>query len=368
MLYGMTSSRPRTATVSPPVAQRTNSKSPASQKPPWNTFCKRDVTPPLRRMPNAHTPTKAAVSTSPTASRVWRPVQKFTAPFDQRGTSNSRTLIDNHTPASLSGQTNLPPLVHQLEMVVAQLSHAASGESSKLAHMQAQLDAYQSLVNEQDRMIDELRSLNAKLQKERDALAAFRPTDGLHPPDDLDCLATAHATPKTKSFVQSLVDQLKEEKRLRLQVEEQSSRMIGEQQVTIHRLEDRLGRSQPGNVSPTTTSRFSRQHSSASGEARTDEPASTLPLARGTSHAMGQQLRHVHSMLGSLQSPRIFTGPYANSNGREEGLVPPKDSDDTRHGVADVPLQLSAISTPDGGIDMDAASAILQQIKLRHGL
>ncbi|PWU98052.1 hypothetical protein C4B63_13g275 [Trypanosoma cruzi] len=161
-------------------------------------------------------------------------------------------------------------LMSQLQDVVVRLSQSAVGEKQRLAHMQQRLDAYAALMREQDRMIDELRGMNIRLQKERDALILFRQQSlnhDLHLMNNLENdggideeARRAYAkyegqknsygtpyngslgamTPRSRGFVRSLVAQLRDERRKRLEVEEQSSRMIGEQQLTIQRLEDRL--------------------------------------------------------------------------------------------------------------------------------
>lgn len=285
-----------------------------------------------------------------------------------------------------SGEQQLE-LFGKLQQVVVQLTHSAAEEKSKLVRMQQRLDSFEALVKDQDRMICELRSMNARLQKEKDALTSFRQVPGMdqleayvsHQETDAtppqarrqqqhqvsnvlqqtpasqyhhdESLASGNVvTPKTKTFVQSLVDQLKEEKRLRYQVEEQSSRMIGEQQLTIHRLEDRLTVRNPAGGSSPAGGRSPR--------------ASVGATARVGVHSMlhspGDDEPHRYDPRPLMvEAIRAYTNPSPSDDGPSVRVTVGDDQP---------PSARSMSSSDAGSISMENASALLQQIKLRHGL
>ncbi len=218
--------------------------------------------------------------------------------------------------------------------------------------MQKRLDAYAQLVREQDRMIEELKALNSKLIKEKEALLSFRrdEDDG----DDYrggaaalahDLETTGH-TPKSKEFVQSLVGQLRDEKRQRLAVEEQSSRMIGEQQLTIHRLEEKLKHAGAAvlHVSPHRNSNgLTRQGQSPSSRA-------VLPLA---------------TKVLPTPSPHVVVAspPVSAAMSRSSSVSAPAESSVS----AAAPVSVAPSTTAPVN-SMEDATAILQEIRRRHGL
>lgn len=304
----------------------------------------------------------------------------------QHHQNNSLVLPGEHHHSNVSGEQQLE-LFGKLQQVVVQLTHSAADEKAKQVRMQQRLDSYEVLVKDQDRMICELRAMNSRLQKERDALSTFRQgaNDPFHfqnesvisnttpsrqqAPAKLNSPATGAqstlfhndeflatggtaVTPKTKSFVQSLVDQLKEEKRLRYQVEEQSSRMIGEQQLTIHRLEDRLVRnnSTNGGSSP------------AGGRSPRASVGATARVASFAAlHSPGDD-EHIH---------REPCAPLPSDAARS--FVNPSPSDDgpsVRVTVCDDHPRSSRSDSTDAAstLSMENASLLLQQIKMRHGL
>jgi hypothetical protein len=282
-------------------------------------------------------------------------------------------------------------LFGQLQDVVVKLSQAAVSEKSKLAHMQKQLDSYQVLVKEQDRVIDELRSVNAKLQKERDALVAFRGASSAHlevvapdyqllpeTPKSRRSASLGHSpsatngvdeclsVPKSKSFVQSLVDQLREEKRLRYQVEEQSSLMIGEQQITIHRLEERLTRQISSPIHPSAAR--SPRPSLATPQTPTKIPSS-LPHSVSQMHPLHHNSSSSHAIIPSLplahSSSEFSLRMLSNASPIDAAYSAPS----IRMTPEDLPGASRSVSVcAASDMSMDNASQLLQAIKLRHGL
>ncbi|ORC93079.1 uncharacterized protein TM35_000024050 [Trypanosoma theileri] len=244
------------------------------------------------------------------------------------------------TPAAALA-ANAPPsvggfqveLLTQLQDVVVRLSQSAVGEKQRLSHMQQRLDAYAALVREQDHMIDELRGMNIKLQKEKDTLIAFRQQSLNHDfhvmnhlendggIDEEVCRAFAQhegrqssygmsfnnslgtMTPQVRSFVRSLVAQLRDERRKRLEVEEQSSRMIGEQQLTIQRLEDRL---RPQTTSLTRNSVFGRVEGT--------QTSCKNGISTEVSDLINKDHHHPHFPIDRYRSPsRIITTTLVNT-------------------------------------------------------
>ena len=116
----------------------------------------------------------------------------------------------------------------QLQQLVVSLSQQTVEEKKVMNDLQRRLEQYATLTCDQDEMIEELKRMNRKLQSERDTLAMYK--DMASTPAD--------------EFTRSLISQLKEEKRQRLELEEQSNHMVAEQQRTINRLEARLKESQ----------------------------------------------------------------------------------------------------------------------------
>jgi hypothetical protein len=394
-------SRPRSSPATTRVAKSPSGTS-LSSRPPFSLYSRnngisnRDDSPSTSRhqLQRAVSPTIQQQRTrSPVVSR--QPVAYHTPSLHFQHQNHTQQIENWSLPATPSmnsgggdgaGEQQLE-LFGKLQQVVVQLTHSAADEKSKLIRMQQRIDSYDALVKDQDRMICELRAMNARLQKEKDALASFRQQPGMDQHShyhEIDATPTTHSrlqqqqpssrgfqqlvaplyhqdesiaggsavTPKTKSFVQSLVDQLKDEKRLRYQVEEQSSRMIGEQQLTIHRLEDRLTVRNNGGSSP------------AGGRS---PRASVGATARGSG---------VHSMLHSpgdddahrydprplmVEAIRAYTNPSPSDDGPSVRVTVGDDQ----------PPSARSMSSSDAGassLSMENASALLQQIKLRHGL
>ncbi|KEG08465.1 hypothetical protein DQ04_07121000 [Trypanosoma grayi] len=243
-----------------PAASRLAQRTSTPDAPPWNSSVRTEGRTAATNSSDTRRPHERASVT--TYAVPERPSYSALAP----------------TPVAVALAASTPPvgepqveLLSQLQNVVVRLSQNAVGEKQRWSHMQQRIDAYAALVREQDRMIDELRGMNIKLQKEKDALIAFRQQSLNHDfhlmnklevdggIDDEVRRAYAHhdrsqashgmtyginplstMSPTVRNFVRSLVAQLRDERRKRLEVEEQSSQMIGEQQLTIQRLEDRL--------------------------------------------------------------------------------------------------------------------------------
>ncbi|EKF27695.1 hypothetical protein MOQ_008574 [Trypanosoma cruzi marinkellei] len=296
-------------------------------------------------------------------------------------------------------------LMSQLQDVVVRLSQSAVGEKQRLAHMQQRLDAYAALMREQDRMIDELRGMNIRLQKERDALILFRQQSlnhDLHLMNNLendggideearrayakyegqkssygtscDCSLGA-MTPRSRGFVRSLVAQLRDERRKRLEVEEQSSRMIGEQQLTIQRLEDRL---RPQVMAPRSglVARLESPHvSSLQRLSNEEKDAVNTPLQHPCADSVSapmsspnfsvvnqdKRITEVHPMASAV--PPI---PLPERN--KEAVInekvhqsPAVSMDQQITPPVEVPLTIH-------GTSYDDAAAILSDIRKRHGL
>lgn len=359
----------------------TVSKSPMASRPAWSTFVKNQrAASPTTSQRMGHRPaspahaitqrsqTPLAASTLP----IRRPLTAAQRPLSPRSASIFMSVAEGNQSHDATPQMEL---FTQLQDVVVRLSQSAVSEKSKLAHMEKQLQAYEKLVKEQDRMIEELRGFNSKLQKEKDAMVAFRRAEGnsdggatpinlsargsrgYSPPGGHDEAAylLSSVTPKSKSFVQSLVDQLREEKKLRLQVEEQSSKMIGEQQLMIHRLEDRVSKqvqqsqTQSTAMSPLAALRSPRQ-------------------PRLAHHAGGgPSLRQEMEAVGDLSVPlgKLSLASLANPDDLSDR------SDEASRFLA-VNLQSEQIdsrsTSASTGITMENASLLLQQIKARHGL
>ncbi|EAN86101.1 hypothetical protein C3747_7g470 [Trypanosoma cruzi] len=296
-------------------------------------------------------------------------------------------------------------LMSQLQDVVVRLSQSAVGEKQRLAHMQQRLDAYAALMREQDRMIDELRGMNIRLQKERDALILFRQQSlnhDLHLMNNLEndggideearrayakyegqknsygtpCNGSFGAmTPRSRGFVRSLVAQLRDERRKRLEVEEQSSRMIGEQQLTIQRLEDRL---RPQVVAPRSVlvSRLESPQVSSHQRASNEEKDAvntplqcpcvdsvSAPMSSPTFSVVNQEKRltEVNPM-----APVVPPIPLPERN--KEAVIteqvhqsPAVSMDQQITPPLEVPLKIHSTSYDD-------AAAILFDIRKRHGL
>ncbi|RNF06491.1 uncharacterized protein Tco025E_07547 [Trypanosoma conorhini] len=306
---------------------------------------------------------------------------------------------------------NVPPtnepqveLMSQLQDVVVRLSRCAVGEKQRLAHMQQRLDAYAALVREQDRMIDELRGMNIRLQKEKDALISFRQQslnhdlqlmnhlendggideevrrtyakfEGRQSSYEACCNGSLRAmTPRSRGFVRSLVAQLRDERRKRLEVEEQSSRMIGEQQVTIQRLEDRL---RPQAVAPRSSLAARMESPQASSHKKTSNggDASNTPVQFDCTDATGgpvssTTLRVVNQEgVASEVRSTVPVVPPIPLPGRSREIVviasdPLPDAESKQEEVApavEFPLAIHGTSYED-------AAAILSDIRRRHGL
>ncbi|ESL10384.1 hypothetical protein TRSC58_01885 [Trypanosoma rangeli SC58] len=296
-------------------------------------------------------------------------------------------------------------LMSQLQDVVVRLSKSAVGEKQRLAHMQQRLDAYAALVREQDRMIDELRGMNIRLQKERDALISFRQQSLNHDLQLMNNLENdggideevrraytkfegqqspygasyngsvgAVAPPYSRGFVHSLVAQLRDERRKRLEVEEQSSRMIGEQQVTIQRLEDRL---RPQTVAP-RSSLAARMESSQAfypKKASNEEEVSNTPMRSYRTEAVCEPILPT--------TPHVTNQDEVTSQVRPTAPIVPPILLPDRNKEIDVlvsdPLLHAGSNEQEDAPNVDAslaihgtsyeeASAILSDIRKRHGL
>jgi hypothetical protein len=251
--------------------------------------------------------------------------------------------------------------------VVVQLSQCAVSEKHKYSHLQKRLDAYAQLVREQDRMIEELKALNSRLVKEKEALLSFR-REGDEGEEEAWLAAggsaaeaaTGQQTPKSKEFAASLVAQLRDEKRQRLAVEEQSSRMIGEQQVTIHRLEEKLKQSAVSHVSPHRNSHGAARQAAQSPGSR---PLPNRPIVPAV-HVAPAQSQDSAAPVGA--AGRGGTAVSA-SESLAAGSAKAADSAADRH-LASSFTPLFSGGTTSTLTSMEDATAILQQIRRRHGL
>jgi hypothetical protein len=404
---------------SPTVGGRTMSRSPASMnirtsnlasRPPWNVFNRnqpnRDDSPSTSRhqiqrsvvSPNASQRTRSPVLQRSTPGQLHYPPVEWSAGTHQRQQQQQQyTQLQPHRPIIASTIEPLNAmgdageqleLFGKLQQVVVQLTHSAADEKAKQTRLQQRLESYEMLVKDQDRMICELRAMNARLQKERDALSSFRQPSAHHHDAFVDELhhdpaaavtplrgrqaagtrgspaagvtlqhdeslaaGAAAVTPKTKTFVQSLVDQLKEEKRLRYQVEEQSSRMMGEQQLTIHRLEERLHRN--GGSSPAG----GRSPRASVGATRSSTMVGVMQSPEGDEHDPSRSM-----MAPTTDRFRSMANPSPSDDGPSVRITPAGDQPQSiRSGSSSTDVAASSLS-------MENASLLLQQIKLRHGL
>ena len=335
------SSRPRPLTA-------TSSTTP--QKPQWQSIRSKQQSATASRSPNVsnYAPNSAMARSVTPGRQAPPPPASFTG-----------LSLGGDVAAKEGGQFKL---FSQLQEVVVQLSQCAVSEKQKFSHMQKRLDAYAQLVKEQDRMIEELKALNSKLVKEKEALMSFRHVDTATDDRYLDDIAVEerHAehgdlsvnTPKSKQFMQSLISQLREEKRQRLAVEEQSSRMIGEQQLAIHRLEEKAKQTHGHHISP--------QRASHSGAAtrQTLSPAAPVrqPAVEPTSHQ-------------AEQPPPAVTAPFPSPPAST--IASRTSSTSLAVGSAAPPLAFgsSAVSTTSStATSIEDAAVILQEIRRRHGL
>lgn len=256
-------------------------------------------------------------------------------------------------------------LVSQLHEVVLRLSHGALSEKQQLAGLQQRLDAYAALVKEQDRMIDDLRAMNARLEREREALIAFRRQDlrrdlhllngrnaaaaggssamarggrgggvgvasafspaaveelvrteyarsnGLSLDATKDFIEVLH--PRGKKLVLSLAARLLDERARRLDAEEQCSAMLGEQQLAMQRMEARLeatsttGGSHSAWATPLPTPRMTSnvpRAPASPGSPFTDPMAQEQRVNSGNSPRMGDLDSPVASV-SSSESPQM---------------------------------------------------------------
>lgn len=173
-------------------------------------------------------------------------------------------------------------LYAQLQDVVLRVSQTALDHKRGEAQTQARLDAFLVLVSEQDALVEQLRRENASLAREKDALLQFRRQGLLYEshrlrerPGREGGAAPGHAeerklddwlrqeysrvgggdsgpsrrgqahlfdslSPSVRALARSLAAQLHDERARRLNIEEQSSRMMGEQQLALARLESQL--------------------------------------------------------------------------------------------------------------------------------
>lgn len=297
--------------------------------------------------------------------------------------------------SSASSSSAQISLFAQLQDVVVRLSQAARADKGQLSAMTAKLDSYERLVREQDKMIDDLRAMNARLMKEKEALSSFR--GGVPQPgalaaamaldDDESAAAAVSATPKTRTFVQSLVNQLRDEKRHRYEVEEQSSRMIGEQQLTIHRLEERIQKLSAGPGGPQTPRKTGSTGSPTAMRAALS-PRVTQPSSSSALHG-GRTSTPVRSEFGGVATNGYVVEPdeeHDERNPLEGTLVerqlrdidsapPPTEVVRDIATAAPPPLPTAAAATSsaplgvgDSEMSMESAAFLLQKIRERHGL
>jgi hypothetical protein len=298
-----------------------------------------------------------------------------------------------HLPSTLA--TSGAELCAQLQDLVVRISQAALRDSNKIIQCEKRLESYAQLLKDQDRMIDELRGMNAKLVKENEALLLFRQSSGrssaahvrftsdrlpMHEPEDrrragqlehaspyeaeVFTSISASSTPKTKTLVQSLIDQLKEEKKNRLEVEEQSSRMIGEQQLTIHRLEERLRTLLP---SPSGCAHSPRNSFTKSPRKDKGELMRWMPADSGDppeAHELhGEWLRY--DLVEKDAASQACSGDQREDKEPqhvENFLQAPRGHPEA---ALSVPKNLD---TANDEPSIESAAALLQRIRQRHGL
>jgi hypothetical protein len=112
--------------------------------------------------------------------------------------------------------------------------------SSTVAKYEKRAQTYVELLSDADDVIRELREQNVILQSD---LAEARKSNGT---GNTGATAAEHATPspRIQTMIEEMRDQLRTERRQRLQSEEQSQRILQEQQRHIDLLEQRLAQSQ----------------------------------------------------------------------------------------------------------------------------
>ena len=233
-------------------------------------------------------------------------------------------------------------LFGELQQVVVQLSQTALGDQQRISSLTGKIREYEALLMDQEQMIEELEELNVKLVSERNSLRSFGGSFGSRPSTALegsaaapnlnacalDAAADARTGPSTASqqtIVSSMIHSIREEKRQRLLVEETSSKIIAEQQLAIHRLEQQLRDSQRGAAQASSSRVSAPQHQRDNPSARASRASSSCEPTEST-NGSGDVVPHPSDAKCSPTSAAHFAPHASRTTGAENTRVSLSDA------------------------------------------